>query len=272
MSDDVQQFNNQVNSIVNQIDASERESIQRALDLLQQLQTQVRAQIAQGGSNFTVAVYKQVERAIELDIDRFSQMLQAQLVGDMNSMAQLGQQLVDVPTAILAGPTMSISSNVAQVAAGYVPGLIRGLSNAANQAVAAVLRQTVLGVTSVEEAIQAIGKNLKDPGPFRGLGARAETIVRTEVLRVQAMAADQRMKANAPAVSRFGYSMKQSWLTADDDRVRPAHAAVDGFEVEVGKPFLVGGEELRYPRDPKGSPGNTINCRCVARPVVKKAA
>lgn len=45
-------------------------------------------------------------------------------------------------------------------------------------------------------------------------------------------------------------------------RTRPAHAAADGQKRPIGIPFLVGGEELFFPGDPRGSAGNVINCRC----------
>ncbi len=34
----------------------------------------------------------------------------------------------------------------------------------------------------------------------------------------------------------------------------------------VNEDFDVAGEQLAYPRDPKGSPENTINCHCVMKP------
>src|ERR1700733_14164111 len=144
------QFDAEVNNMIGRIENAELQSIQRALDLLKQLQAEVRTRLAEGGSNFTVSIYKQVEKAIDNDIDQFSQQLQSQLNADMSKMAQLGEELIDTPTMIITGPVLSISgANVAQVAASYVPGLIRGLSNAANNAIAAILRRAVLGVASI---------------------------------------------------------------------------------------------------------------------------
>jgi hypothetical protein len=42
------------------------------------------------------------------------------------------------------------------------------------------------------------------------------------------------------------------------------HAAddVDGQKVGINEMFIVGGENLEFPGDPFGSPGNVINCRC----------
>lgn len=54
----------------------------------------------------------------------------------------------------------------------------------------------------------------------------------------------------------------RSWITRQDSRVRPAHAAVHADSREVGDRFLVGGESLLYPQDPVASPANRYGCRC----------
>jgi|TARA_R110000824_G_scaffold196949_2_gene380209 hypothetical protein len=55
--------------------------------------------------------------------------------------------------------------------------------------------------------------------------------------------------------------MRKWWITRGDSKVRPAHVAADGQEAVDGY-FSVGGELLRYPKDPNGSAANVINCRC----------
>ena len=44
-----------------------------------------------------------------------------------------------------------------------------------------------------------------------------------------------------------------------DSATRHTHAAADGQKVRKGQSFNVGGESLKYPGDPAGSAGNTIN-------------
>lgn len=56
--------------------------------------------------------------------------------------------------------------------------------------------------------------------------------------------------------------VEKQWLTADDDRVRPAHEEADGQRVGLFQSFSVGGEQLFAPRDPTGRPDNVIRCRC----------
>jgi HK97 family phage portal protein len=68
---------------------------------------------------------------------------------------------------------------------------------------------------------------------------------------------------------------RQEWLTARDSRVRDSHASpgVDGQVVAIGEPFKMGsGVSLLYPLDPSGPPGEIINCRCVAIPVIAEAS
>lgn len=62
--------------------------------------------------------------------------------------------------------------------------------------------------------------------------------------------------------TQMGIKQKITWLATLDGRTRHAHAAADMQEVDEGKPFDVGGEKLRFPGDPHGSPWNTYNCRC----------
>lgn len=69
--------------------------------------------------------------------------------------------------------------------------------------------------------------------------------------------------SRAAAMKQAGVQYKQ-WLTSGNDNVRPAHLEANGQTVPVDEPFFVDGEELMYPGDPSGSPGNVINCHCVA--------
>ena len=57
-----------------------------------------------------------------------------------------------------------------------------------------------------------------------------------------------------------------AWLSANLATSREAHvqAGVDYADgIPLDEPFIVDDEELQYPGDPDGSPGNTINCKCV---------
>jgi HK97 family phage portal protein len=57
---------------------------------------------------------------------------------------------------------------------------------------------------------------------------------------------------------------EKEWLATFDELTRPAHEDADAQVVDQRGAFDVGGEELKFPGDPAGSPWNVINCRCVA--------
>lgn len=60
--------------------------------------------------------------------------------------------------------------------------------------------------------------------------------------------------------------LQKSWNAILDSKTREAHADADeeymGSPIDINDPFVVDGENLMYPRDPAGSAGNVINCRC----------
>jgi uncharacterized protein with gpF-like domain len=90
--------------------------------------------------------------------------------------------------------------------------------------------------------------------------ARAERIARTETHT----AFERGSYEQAREVSQMGVDLVSEWASTEDRRTRIAHAIADGQVRDLKEPFIVDGEALRFPGDPRASPGNTINCRCVA--------
>lgn len=74
--------------------------------------------------------------------------------------------------------------------------------------------------------------------------------------------------ARAEAMEQAGVQYK-AWLTSGNANVRAAHYEAGltysaDTPIPVDQPFIVGGEALRHPGDPAGSPANVINCHCVS--------
>lgn len=59
-------------------------------------------------------------------------------------------------------------------------------------------------------------------------------------------------------------TLTKNWVSILDSKTRDGHVSADGQSVGVDDNFTVNGESLKYPRDPNGTAGNTIRCRCVA--------
>lgn len=60
----------------------------------------------------------------------------------------------------------------------------------------------------------------------------------------------------------MGLKLRKCWLATLDGRTRHDHGMADGQEVDLDKPFTVGGEKMMFPGDMSASPWNTYNCRC----------
>lgn len=95
--------------------------------------------------------------------------------------------------------------------------------------------------------------------------ARAKTIARTETGKAANVGREL-------AVKDITFQLSKEWITAGDERVRIAHAAVDGTIIDEDEDFIVDGENMNAPSDPEASPENIINCRCTCAYVPKRSA
>ena len=92
-----------------------------------------------------------------------------------------------------------------------------------------------------------------------GMGIyRANLISRTETHRVASFANE----IVAESMNIKG-TVKQ-WIAIQDARTRLTHSIASGQQIALEGRFNIGGEFLKYPGDPMGSAGETINCRCAA--------
>jgi len=115
------------------------------------------------------------------------------------------------------------------------------------------------------ESYRELAKRLSDKFEEISEG-RAQTVASTEVASAYG-------KARNDAMIESGVKYK-IWVGSGrppgtPGGMRPAHAAAHYMQqtVPFDEPFIVDGEELMYPTDPKGSPENIINCHCVALPM-----
>jgi uncharacterized protein with gpF-like domain len=90
-----------------------------------------------------------------------------------------------------------------------------------------------------------------------------ETAAPTLVARVAETCAVSTINGAADAAAESaGPGVVRTWITRQDDRVRPAHKALHGTTLPVGTPYEINGAQLRYPGDPFAPIGLTVNCRC----------
>lgn len=93
---------------------------------------------------------------------------------------------------------------------------------------------------------------------------RAEMIARTESLRSVHEGQQAMMTQAIEDGAVDPNKMKQTWITAHDDRVRDSHLPMDGQVKAIGEPFITGeGAYIRFPGDPDAGAEEVIGCRCV---------
>jgi hypothetical protein len=145
--------------------------------------------------------------------------------------------------------------------------------------------QRVSGVsgTAKQTIISVIQRLMKDP-EFQIQGERVKARILksqfTQYSTYQARRVVRTESTNAANYATYksasdifaGQDMQKMWMAGRDARVRPAHQAAHRQIVDYNKPFIVGGEQLKWPGDPAGSASNVINCRCSFAPIPKPNA
>lgn len=120
----------------------------------------------------------------------------------------------------------------------------------------------MIGAQGPSDAITHISEILGDPSRVR-----ATTIVRTELGRAYAVAAQERLMQAGEKLP----GLKKQWRRSGKIHSRLSHDAADGQIVDKDKPFVVYGKsglvvEMMHPHDPTAPASETINCGCVALP------
>jgi uncharacterized protein with gpF-like domain len=120
-----------------------------------------------------------------------------------------------------------------------------------------IIRRAIVRGNEASEAPREMAKRVVEATAGEIGKRRALTIARTETGIAAAVG------SNA-AADASGLDLDKEWGATEDHRTRPAHAEADGQTVDKDGLFIVGGEPMRFPKDPNASAGNVINCRCVA--------
>lgn len=144
-------------------------------------------------------------------------------------------------------------NNVLNMIEGQGAVMIANIDQTTKNIIKQVIATEVKRGTEINEIALQISKKLKS-GSF----LRSITIARTEVIRA----------SNAGALlgaNQTGLALNKEWISTLDDRTRSDgfdHVIANGEIVPKDAKFVMTGEQLDYPLDFSGSPGNTINCRC----------
>ena len=271
------QFSAKVAQLIAQARQLTPEARKHVEELLNEARLKVVARVAElDPQSYSATQLKSLSREIARALDQFGAQLGHVVEEQQAEAFRIGANTVNHPLAAAGLPAPSYagySTHALAVAQGYTADLISGLAKDSAAKINAAIQRAFLGGKPITEVIEEIGKALSNGQGFSGLfssiGKRAESIATNEILRVYSIAAQAKME---DAV-KHNPAMKKQWVHVPIARVpRISHIEADGQVVDVDQPFDVDGEELMYPRDPNGSPENTINCHCLARPYFDASA
>ena len=122
-----------------------------------------------------------------------------------------------------------------------------------------LIRKANIENWSVGQFAQEIGDKVADFGPWR-----ARLWARTESAKVDNFGQTEGYKETE-------FIERKAWMCSFVPDSRETHKEADGQEVPLNEDFIVGGEALAYPGDPKGSPENVCNELCTTYPVVPES-
>jgi|SRR6185437_3705946 len=239
---------------------------------LAQADREILGRIAQlDPKSFTVQQLAALRSAIDQELVKFRVTATAKVNALQERAATMAtQQTSNVVSAALGigQPIGTVNMATVRIAQGYAADLISGLSADAAAKIKGAVQRAFLGGQSMSEIIDQVGRALeggKFSGIFTDVGDRAMRIAFNEILRVHSIAGQARLQDLA---SR-NKAIKKRWMHIPAARVpRLGHILANGQTVAVDQSFKVEGEDLMFPRDPSGSPENTIFCHCVSVPFI----
>jgi hypothetical protein len=245
-------------------------------ELLAKAGAEILGRLAQMNSgSYSSLQLNQMRAEIDKAMQRFSQDATKAVNALQETAAKVATRDVSSTIGAALGKPVSlgaINQQTVRIAQGYTADLITGLSADASAKIKGTIQRAFLGGQGLPEIIDQVGRALeggKFSGIFTEVGDRAMRVAMNEVLRVHSISGQARMYE----LAKQNPGVKKMWKHIPAARVpRLSHILADGQIRDVDDAFFVAGEDLMFPRDPSGSPENTIFCHCVSVPYVDDSA
>ena len=268
-----QDYVRELNRIASRYGELEDTTIKRMLSMLKELRQRIAAQLATA-QGWDAVHLERLRVNVEAQIAQFEARLRTELQAAMQDAVQAGQDSVVQPFQEIGLRSNYHRFSTAQVNAvvDFSARLVQQIADETRAKIDQQIRLAVLGDKSPLDTMKGITKDLgldartgvwkKRPDPVKGVAARGETILRTEMQRAFNLATYSQQQASARDIE----GLTKSWMATSDGRTRPthlrAHMRYKDNPIPIDEPFQVGSARLMYPCDPNGPPEETINCRC----------
>ena len=242
---------------------------QKVIALLRAAQAQIAAQLASQPADWQQWQLTRLRDQVETILATTGQQAGAAVDTGLRQIWQQGEDVVDKPLAAAGmGVEMRLGALDARVLAAMRTFAVERLNNVATEAMGKIGQQlglVTIGSVTPFQAIKAVQALLGSDSP-----RRATTIVRTEVSRAFAVAAQERLVQALPLVPGLG----KQWRRSGKIHSRWTHDLMDGQVVDADKPFKVpnpggGFDMMQCPHDPKAPAEQVISCGCISLPYMK---
>jgi hypothetical protein len=269
-----QAYAQQLDALTRAAEALTPEAERRILKLLDDANREILADLARSApDNYNTARLHALKAQVDRVMAEFARQASSQIEATEEQAAQETARSVDAAVAAGTG-TLNVQPVLdraaLQVIQGYTSDLITGLTRDASARINAAVQRAYLGGMDLKQLVGQIGSaryGSEFTGIFGRMGEHTVSVAMNEIMRVHSVTAVSRINDLAAQ----NPNLAKGWRHIPAARVpRVSHLLANGQVVAPDQPFLVGGEELMYPRDPSGSAENTINCHCLVYPVVAK--
>lgn len=248
-----------VSSLVDDVGKLDRKAIRSTKKLLKDAKKSVLTELQQvGGTEWDQFNRSSLNAATDRAIGRFTDRYASQLRSFEDDSWVIGKEFIDQPLDAFDElpflPELNITA-LEILQSGSTDLVTNTLGSRMANKVKTQIGLGLLGQKTPFSIMRDISAGF-DGKKTGSINWEAERLVRTEIARVQNMASQARMNQASKVVPK----MKKQWIWSGKSRVQ--HAIAHGQVVPVDQAFIVGGEKLRFPLDPRGSAKNTINCGC----------
>lgn len=256
-------YKRKLNEIAKRHNRLEESTVRQSIVLLRDLRSRIAGLLTEH-ENFEQYRLRELQDNINNMIAQYEGQLVQLMSQTVKDSHALGGQFAVEPLEAAGIKNLFFRPSQAQVNTllDYNAAMIRSVPADAVRKIDTQIRIAALGEGSTFQAMKNItrimGLPKKASDPTKGIAYEAERIFRTETNRAFNLANHSQQQANLEIIPGL---MKQ-WVATGDSRTRLEHLKAHGQTVPVDKKFVVWGEEMDYPGDPKASAKNTIDCRC----------
>ena len=263
-----QRYERKLNQILRQHNRLEAATLERIVKLLRRLRANIAVEVTDLGE-LDAGEFQRLKVAIGQLLTEFEANSTAAWADALIRDYRLGGDLVREPLLAIDAAVSMFSPNAPGDIENLVrgtTGLIQNITNDMRRRINTQLSIALLGKQPPYQTMRQInnilGLRAGKRQLVKGITARTETIVRTEMNRVFNLSAYRQAEHTA----ELEPGLLKRWVATGDTRTRESHlrthrnTAVN--PIPLNQKFTVGNDKLRFPLDPRGSAKETINCRC----------